>query len=367
MSARGPAPTVLATGRGAPGPTVPSRRVSVSVIVPCYNYARYLAAAVTSALDQRDADVEVIIVDDASTDDSLIVARSLVSRDPRVRLIEHTVNQGPVAAFNDGLAEANGEYLIRLDADDLLTPGSVARSTALAEAFPSVSLVYGHPVHFWGSSVPRYRDRVRSWTVWSGSSWLELRCRLGVNCITSPEVLMRASTVREVGGQRDLAHTHDMEMWFRLALHGDVGWISGADQAWHREHAASLSAREVDVLTDLRERRKAFDELFRDNPDTPAVARLHQLALNALANEAVARASQAFFKGRGDSAEVVGYLGFASSLGVDVEALPHSPVLNRSRALGTARARYSPYLFARALAYRGTRELRTLRWKGTGL
>lgn len=366
MSLRGSAPAVMATGRGNRVLSAPSRRASVSVIVPCYNYAAYLSAAVTSALDQRDADIEVIIVDDASTDDSLAVARSLAARDPRVRVVEHAENQGPVATFNDGLAAAKGDYLIRLDADDLLTPGSVARSTALAEAFPSVSLVYGHPVHFSGPSVPRHRDRARSWTIWSGTSWLELRCRLGVNCITSPEVLMRASVVREVGGQRDLAHTHDMEMWFRLALYGDVGWITGADQAWHREHDASLSAREVDVLTDLSERAKAFDALFSGRKH-PAAVHLHQLALNALANEAVARASQAFSRGRGDSVEVADYLKYASSLDVDVAELPHSPVLNRARALGARRARYSPYLFARAVAYRGTREFRELRWRATGL
>lgn len=366
MSVRTPVPTVLASRRGRRVQSAPTRRASVSVIVPCYNYAGYLAAAVTSALDQRDANIEVIIVDDASTDESLVVAHSLAEHDPRVRVIKHTVNQGPVGTFNDGLAVARGDYLIRLDADDLLTPGSVARSTALAEAFPSVSLVYGHPVHFSGPTLPRHRNRPRSWTVWSGTSWLELRCRRGVNCITSPEVLMRASVVRRIGGQRALAHTHDMEMWFRLALHGDVGWISGADQAWHREHESSLSAREVDVLTDLDERSKAFDELFRDRV-SPGRARLYQLARNALANEAVARASQAFSSGRGDSSEVSDYLRYASSLGVDLEALPHFPVLARARTLGARQAMYSPYLFARAVAYRGTREVRSLRWKGTGL
>lgn len=361
-------PRVRAQLRGRRVRAAPQHRASVSVVIPCYNYARYLPFAVLSALEQRDADIEVIIVDDASTDTSLAVAYAAAARDPRVRVLEHTVNQGPVATFNDGLAVATGEYLIRLDADDLLTPGSVSRSTALAEAFPSLSFVYGHPVHFAGPVPRRHRDRTSGWTVWDGTSWLELRCRLGVNCITSPEVLMRTSVVRRTGGQRELAHTHDMEMWFRLALHGDVGWVGGADQAWHREHSASLSAREVDVLTDLRERSLAFDTLFGSAAGASGlIERLHSLARRALANEAVARATQAYSRGRGGTPETDRYLRYAASLQVDLDDLPHARVLQRAQRLGARQSVFSPYLFANALVYRATREWRSLRWKGTGL
>jgi glycosyltransferase involved in cell wall biosynthesis len=100
----------------------PVRPPTVTVVVPCYNYARFLPAAVDSALAQDGVQVKVLIVDDASTDGSAEVARSLAGRDGRVRLIARPRNGGPVASFNDGLAAADGEYLIRLDADDLLTP-----------------------------------------------------------------------------------------------------------------------------------------------------------------------------------------------------------------------------------------------------
>ncbi|MDH6238277.1 glycosyltransferase [Cryobacterium sp. CG_9.6] len=340
----------------------------MSVIIPCYNYARFLPAAIESALSQQHALMEVIIVDDASTDDSVAVARSVARHDSRVRVLVHEVNQGPVATFNDGLAVATGDYLIRLDADDLLTPGSVGRSTAVAEAFPNVSMVYGHPVHFSGDQLPAYRGTAVSWTVWGGRSWLEMRCRLGVNCITSPEVLMRATAVREVGGQRELAHTHDMEMWFRLALHGDVGWISGADQAWHREHDDSLSAREVDVLTDMEERARAFEILFSSMSGGATENRqLLVLARNALANEAIARAAQAYSRGRGGTPEVDRYVRYAESLCSVPADLPHSRILAHARKLGPRQAVYSPYLFAQAVVYRGTRELRALRWRATGL
>ncbi|MGY4858315.1 glycosyltransferase family 2 protein [Cryobacterium sp. AP23] len=347
----------------------PRRAPVVTVVIPNYNYGRFLAAAVHSAVTQVGVRTEVIIVDDASTDDSVAIATALAEADPRVRVIVRPVNGGPVATFNDGLVAAQGEYLVRLDADDLLTPGSLGRSTAVAEEYPSVGFVYGHPVHFSGRVPERHRGTATAWTVWPGRGWLELRCRLGVNCITSPEVLMRLSLVHRVGGQRDLAHTHDMEMWFRLAWHADVAWINGADQAWHREHDDSLSAREVDVLTDLRERAAAFDVLFADVPggdDRLQADRFHRIARAALANEAVARAAQAYSAGHGDGKQTDLLLGFAAELDVAPAAIEHLPVLRRAQRLGH-RAKWSPYLFTRAVAYRGTREIRSLRWRSTGL
>ncbi|MGN6549908.1 MAG: glycosyltransferase family 2 protein, partial [Pararhizobium sp.] len=108
-----------------------SVRTTVTVVIPCYNYARYLPDSVGSALTQEGADVDVVVVDDRSTDDSVAVARAFARADPRVTVVEHAVNAGPVKTFNDGLALARGEFLVRLDADDLLTPGSIARSLAV--------------------------------------------------------------------------------------------------------------------------------------------------------------------------------------------------------------------------------------------
>lgn len=246
-----------------PGPEGTATAATVSVVIPCYNYARYLPEATTSVLSQEGVAVDVVIVDDCSTDGSAEVAASLAAADPRIRLLRNAVNRGPVETFNTGLAAATGEFLVRLDADDLLTPGSLARAVCLMRAYPSVGLVYGHPVHFVdGRDRTQARTRPTRWTVWPGPRWVMDRCADGLNVITSAEVCMRMSVVRRVGGQKPLAHTHDFEMWLRLASVADVGYIHGVDQAWHREHSSSLSARKVDVAVDLQERRLAFQTLF---------------------------------------------------------------------------------------------------------
>ena len=179
---------------------------------------------------------------------------------------------------------------------------------------------------------------------------------------------MRASVVREVGGQRDLDHTHDMEMWFRIARESDVGWVGGCDQAWHREHDASRSASQVDVMTDLDQRAEAFQMLFTDGRGEPAEnTRMLQLARAALADEALARTMSAYVRGRGGTPETDAYQDYAARLGTDLDGLPHSAALRVAKRLGPRRARYSPTLFTRAVAYRLGREAGAPRLRAKGI
>src|SRR5579859_8195239 len=106
---------------------------SVSVVIPCYKYGHYLEECVASVLDdQEGVDVRVLVIDDASPDDSAEVARKIAAREPRVEVLVHTVNRGNVATFNEGLFEwADGDYSLLLSADDRLTPGALRRASDL--------------------------------------------------------------------------------------------------------------------------------------------------------------------------------------------------------------------------------------------
>ena len=341
-------------------------RPTVSVVIPCFNYAHFLPLAVGSALGQEGVDVEVIVVDDASTDASLQVAGDLAAEHVAVTVVSHATNQGPVATFNDGLELASGEFLVRLDADDQLTPGSLLRSTALARAYPSVGLVYGHPRHF-RDEPPAPRSRIRSWTLWPGREWLAHRCRSGFNVITSPEVLMRSSIVQRVGGQQPLAHTHDMEMWFRIAAFSDVARIDGPDQAWHRDHPDSLSARMVDDMVDLFERRDAFDVLFRGPAgEIPEAAALQWLAQRSLARDALDRACHLYDRGNATQESVGILVDFAREVEPPGVTLPGWRAVRRRSELGPARVRRRPWYTAAALRRRLRNEIMHLRWTRTG-
>ncbi|PRZ42496.1 glycosyl transferase family 2 [Antricoccus suffuscus] len=338
----------------------------VSVVIPCYNYDRFLPDAVNSALTQTGVSVEVIIVDDASTDGSLSIARALERREQRVKVFSNEQNSGPVMTFNRGLQAATGEFLVRLDADDLLTPGSLKRSVAVARAFPSVGLVYGHPVHFSGD-VPRTAStKVSTWTVWPGREWLSARCASGVNVITSPEVLMRASVVDHVGGQQQqLAHTHDMEMWFRIAAFADIAHVEGVDQAWHREHGASLSER-ADTMMILEERLAAFDVLFSGvAAGVAGSAAMHRSARQELAAEALRRTCRALDRGRITDGEMDEYIAFARRASSDVEGTRAWGKLERRRAKPPSK--YHPFSVGRGIMRRIVDRRRYRHWTKWGV
>ncbi len=114
-------------------------RALVSVVIPCFNHARFLAEAIASALAQTYAPVEIVVVDDGSTDDTAAVA----ARFPGVRYV-HQENRGLAAARNTGLRESRGGYLVFLDADDRLLPRALEAGMQRLEPSPACAFVSGH-------------------------------------------------------------------------------------------------------------------------------------------------------------------------------------------------------------------------------
>lgn len=346
------------------------RTPRVSVIIPSYNYGRFLPESVGSALTQRDVEPEVIVVDDRSTDDTSAVLADLGRDEPRLVVVRNETNHGPCVAFNDGLAKATGEFIVRLDADDLLTPGSLARAVQLFDRFPEVGLVYGHPVHFHGPVPTDCRADVTSWTIWSGPDWVAQRCRLGVNCITTPEAVVRASVYQEIGPwDSRMRYACDMEAWMRVAAVADVGRIDGADQAWHREHSSSVSVTDAaGRRTDLIERRIAFEVLF-EGPGSklPRAAELHDSARRALATEALESACHAYDRGLTDREPVEWYVEFALETYPRARQLPHWRGLERRRRVGARLAPLMPGFAASVVRRRLRNDARRRAWVRHGV
>jgi len=343
---------------------------SFSVIIPCYNYARFLRQAVSSAVEQEGVEVQVIVIDDASTDDSFDVASELAVRDPRVSVIRNPQNQGHVRTFNTGYSAATGEFIVRLDADDLLAPGSLARAAALFRTFPTVGLVYGHPRHFTTSQPPEPQGERETWTVWSGQNWLAERCRRGYNCITTPEAVVRAAVMREFGPlDTALRFAQDMELWLRIAAASDVGRINGVDQALHRDHPVSMSVTDgAGIVTDLHERRTVFTQVFRRMGEHIAKASvLEEIWRRALAAESLNEACRSYDRGRYDGELIRELDSFAHDTYPETNRLREWRSLNRRRRLGPVLTRWMPTSIVRVLARRLEGEFAYLRWTRFGV
>ncbi|SCG59200.1 Glycosyltransferase involved in cell wall bisynthesis [Micromonospora echinaurantiaca] len=340
-------------------------RPRVSVVVPCYRYGHFLPACVRSILGQEGVDVDVLIIDDASPDDSAAVARRLADEDARVRVMVHEVNRGHIATYNEGLAAVHGEYVVLLSADDLLAPRSLANATALLDAQPDVGLVYGFTRSF-STEPPPARTTPRSWSVWSGEEWLRLLCLRASNPISTPEVVMRATTMRDlVGYDARLPHAADFLLWLRTANRAAIGRVNGVDLAYYRVHGANMHMeRYPGALRDLTERKRAFDILFEeDGAHLPDAAALREAADRGVAREALVVACRAYRRGRpsDEEAEVLARL---VELAEQIWPPSRGSRLRRSYDAQVARAdRGKGPLLPRRLAELRDRGIDHLRWR----
>ncbi len=195
---------------------------SLSVVIPNYNDAAYLSAAVSSCLRRHEAADEVIVVDDGSTDGSVAILEELHATDERVRVLGHHVNRGPAAALNTGLAAARGDWILLRGANDLCAPESVASFRTLAAQFPDAGVIAGDPVFFETRPEDGVRERLgraRAPVAVTHETFLDL---YGSNIIHGP--FCRTDLMRKAGGlDEDLRWHCDWFLFMDLGLtHGFV-------------------------------------------------------------------------------------------------------------------------------------------------
>ncbi len=113
----------------------------VSVVIPCYNQGNFIKETVASALQSSYPNLEIVIIDDGSTDGSSKVARGLANSNEKVLFLEQE-NAGPSAARNHGIRRSNGKYILPLDGDDLISPDYIGKAVDILEKHPEVKVVY---------------------------------------------------------------------------------------------------------------------------------------------------------------------------------------------------------------------------------
>jgi glycosyltransferase involved in cell wall biosynthesis len=270
----------------------------VSVCIPTRNQAAYLGAAVESALGQPVEELEVVVHDDASTDETEAVLAGF--DDPRLRVVRHPEPLGIAANRNALLADARGEYIAWLDSDDRYTDGSLAQRVRLLEDNPRVGLVHG------AFELIDDRDRhLPSWPALHDEDTLEpgevaFRELLQSNTITTSTVVARRSAHEAAGPFSDAAGrtSSDWEMWLRIALRADVAYTSSV-VASYRQHEDSISrpalADGERLRCDLAVTRSVLQHERRRITDLREAERL---ARGSLAAKAIARAGELHTTGR---------------------------------------------------------------------
>jgi glycosyltransferase involved in cell wall biosynthesis len=182
----------------------------VSVLMPVFNGEKYLAEAIWSILNQSFRDFEFIIIDDGSTDATWAILNSYT--DQRLRLVQNVENLGHTKALNKGLVLAQGEYIARMDADDISRPERLARQLDFLETHPEIGVL-----GTWVQIMGRYGDT--SHTIQFPTEHGVLRwCLCFYDPIVHPSVMMRREIVERVGGYNsDMRHAEDYDLWRRLS------------------------------------------------------------------------------------------------------------------------------------------------------
>jgi glycosyltransferase involved in cell wall biosynthesis len=219
----------------------------VTVLMPVFNAAPFLEESIRSVLGQTLRELELIVVNDGSTDESGRIARDLAATDRRVLYLEQS-NQGASAARNHGLAIARADYIAAADADDIQLPQRLARQVAFLDRRPDISVCGGWLEPFGANAGPVCRyptDDAR------------LRCQLLFDCpIAHPTVMFR----REVMARHQLLYraeftvAHDYDLWVRAASHCQFANLPEV-LVRYRQHAAQLTSRHRDdrVRTETRQ------------------------------------------------------------------------------------------------------------------
>ena len=199
----------------------------VSFVVPCYKHGHFLAACVGSILGQTFTDLEVLIMDDCSPDDTPAIARTLT--DPRVRYIRNEHNLGHLANYNKGISLARGEFIWLINVDDYLRrPYVLERFVRALDANPGAAYAFCPAVKVRGEAeAETIMSQGSADRVFSGAEFLERLMR--ANCVPTPAALVRRRSYNARGVfPSDLPHSGDWFQWCNHAFFGDVVYFAEA-------------------------------------------------------------------------------------------------------------------------------------------
>lgn len=239
----------------------------ISIVIAAYNCGPYLEQAIHSVQLQTRQDLEVIIVNDGSTDNTRELAERLAQEDPRITVINQENSGGPAQPRNLGIARSRGEYICFLDPDDYWYPNKLEKQMALFDALPQIDLVFSdmHRVDENGNNLgATYLQRVCYMTtaikhlesVSSGRyitrpSFYAYSSAGVVGPVTS-SIVLRKRAIENLDElfPLDLAVGEDIDLWFRILIKGRAAFIDEPLHAY-RQHAASLMHNSSRVTTGM--------------------------------------------------------------------------------------------------------------------
>jgi glycosyltransferase involved in cell wall biosynthesis len=205
----------------------------VTVLLPVFNAEKYLAEAISSVLAQTFSDFELLIVDDGSTDRSPEIIKSFT--DPRIRYLRNEQNEKLIRTLNRGLREARGEYIARMDSDDICFPQRLERQLQFFQREPDTAVA--------GTFAIRIDERGTHGAVIKRPTGEELKLNVWLPTpLLHPTVMMRKSVVSKgFTYDENCLHCEDYDLWIRIAKAGLRIENLPAPMLYYRVHGGGVS------------------------------------------------------------------------------------------------------------------------------
>jgi glycosyltransferase involved in cell wall biosynthesis len=223
----------------------------VSVILPVYNGAKYLSASIDSVLEQSHRELELIIVDDCSADDSRSIIEAYAARDPRIRFEKNAVNRGLFKNYNQCLGLSKGDYIKPFAQDDILYPQCLTKAVAALKDNPQVSLVTSgrNLIDDQGAVVDKVVTFPRE-GITKGKLLITWSLITLANFVGEPVVGLFRAKDKGSGFDPRYFHYGDLEFWLRLLQQGDLYFIPEVLCAFRR-HEGAATRQNHNMMIDL--------------------------------------------------------------------------------------------------------------------
>lgn len=280
---------------------------SLSVCIPCYNYGQYLRAAVEPLLRAEVPDLEILIIDDCSGDETPVVAAELARQDPRVAYHRNERRLGHIRTYNKGIDWARKEHFLLLSADDIVLSREIQPRLEFLYAHPEVVFGYAPIYCFYmdGSPanllVPPGHEDVREPRITTGDTFIRRSLETRLCLPPYLTTIVRTSAIQAAGGYRpEHPIAGDLELWLRVACLGAVAYHP-APAGLYRRHGKNMSgpARHTERIAAHAAFESAMESVGRRYP---ALLSLWRGSQQAWARDMFIAAGSALEDGRPDEA-----------------------------------------------------------------
>lgn len=227
----------------------------VSVIIPCYNAESFLEKAVRSVMRQSYKNLEIIVVNDCSKDNSLLLLRQLQLQDIRIKIFENEKNLGISKTLNKGIENSSGTYIARMDADDICIETRIEQQVAFLEANKDVALCGGNYIKI------DEQGKISGGVKFPVENEM-LKAELLFYCpFAHPAVMMRKTALQETGLYGEYIPAEDYELWLRMGEKFKLANIP-ADLIYYRMHDSNTTVTQKNKLFN------ALSKVVKDHEET---------------------------------------------------------------------------------------------------